>query len=84
MSNLTPAQRLRVAAALTGVTHKVELSREDALRLARAWEKADEALRTLDADRKDIEARLNNMIAWGFRVVVFMGIAQGFAAWVLS
>lgn len=84
MSDLTPAQRLRVAAALTDVTHKVELSREDALRLAHAWEKADEALQAMEASRKHTEAQVEKVNDWVFRVVVLMGIAQAFAAWMMT
>jgi hypothetical protein len=83
MTELTPAQKLRVAAALTDVTHRVTLTREQALQLAHAWEKADEALNAMEIRSKLSEARFAATQEWAVRTVIVMGIIQTVAGWAL-
>lgn len=84
MSDLTPAQRLRVAAALSEGPQKLQISREDALRLARAWEEGERALATLAAVNFLRQRRLEKIEQWSVRTVLAVGLMQSVAMWVLT
>ena len=84
MTELTPAQKLRVAAAISedGVT--LRLDRKTAMELARAWEDADRMLSKLEASQlsyRHAAGRFEALTLWALRITAMMGLAQAVAAW---
>ena len=87
MTELTPAQKLRVAVALSEDGGALRLDRKTALALVQTWEAADRALSSMDAIKADHAirmARWDNICTWAVRVVALMGLAQAVASWWLS
>ena len=87
MTELTPAQKLRVAAALSqdGVT--LRLDRKTAMALARNWDDCEKALSSMDtmtAAHAQRMAKFDDLSLWMFRTVCIIGIAQAIAAWWLA
>ena len=87
MTELTPAQKLRVAAALSEDGVALRLDRKTALALAQSLEAADRALSSMDtmtADHAIRMARMDDISMWSVRVVALMGLVQAVASWWLS
>jgi hypothetical protein len=78
VSDLTPAQRLRLAAALgDGVT--VSMSRHDAMQLARTWEQNDKALSAIESMKMQHQVNLqkfDTLARWMVKTVFVIGFAQ--------
>jgi hypothetical protein len=81
MSELTPAQRLRLSAALgDGVT--VRLSQHDAMKLAHAWEKQDEALASVDSMKMQHQIELqkwDRLSNWAVKAIFAITAVQSLA-----
>ena len=84
MTELSPAQKLRVAAALSEDGLTLRLDRKTAMALAQKWDACDRALSSMDtmtADHAIRMARLDDVCIWAIRAVALMGLAQAVAAW---
>lgn len=86
--DLTPAQRLRVAAALwpPGQPMTFTMTREEALMLAHSWEGVTDAIRSseiLRARQADAIERLDRLEKWMITTTWWIALILSIAAWAL-
>ena len=84
---LTSAQKLRVAAALSqdGVT--IRLDRQTAMQLARAMERQNEiseTIRAIIAQSHIMVAKVEAFQDWCIRAVIIMGAVMATASWAMT